>query len=174
MDEAMEDCFGFTEDEVKEMASHFGLEGEMDGIRNWYNGYLFGGDMVIYNPWSIVNYLRNPGAGFIPHWINTSSNALVQKMLQMDRAASRETVLQLLGGQELRKEVYRNIAYQEISSNPDAALELFAAQRLFEGHRQAAARIHPGLSLVHTKQRGSLHLQPHHSVLAEDGTTRRR
>ena len=121
MDEAMEDCFGFTEDEVKEMASHFGLEGEMDGIRNWYNGYLFGGNMVIYNPWSIVNYLRNPGAGFIPHWINTSSNALVQKMLQMDRAASRETVLQLLGGQELRKEVYRNIAYQEISSNPDAA-----------------------------------------------------
>ena len=121
MDEAMEDCFGFTEDEVKEMASHFGLEGEMDGIRNWYNGYLFGGDMVIYNPWSIVNYLRNPGAGFIPHWINTSSNALVQKMLQMDRAASRETVLQLLGGEEIRKKVINNIAYPQIEKRQEVA-----------------------------------------------------
>ena len=43
------------------MAAYFGLKDEMDGIKEWYNGYLFGGDTVIYNPWSIVNYLsRSP------------------------------------------------------------------------------------------------------------------
>ena len=53
----MEDCFGFTEDEVKKMLIHFSLEKEMGNIREWYNGYIFGNGTVIYNPWSIVNYL---------------------------------------------------------------------------------------------------------------------
>ena len=118
---AMKDCFGFTEAEVEAMAAHYEQQSKLENIRRWYNGYIFGGDTVIYNPWSLVSYFRNTEDGLLPYWVNTSSNALVQKMLQMDRAASRETVLQLLGGQELRKEVYRNIAYQEISSNPDAA-----------------------------------------------------
>ena len=30
-----------------------GLGDKMGGIREWYNGYIFGEDTVIYNPWSI-------------------------------------------------------------------------------------------------------------------------
>ena len=55
----MEDCFGFTESEVEAMADYYGLGNKMGGIREWYNGYIFGEDTVIYNPWSIVNYLRS-------------------------------------------------------------------------------------------------------------------
>ena len=58
LDPEMEDCFGFTEPEVEAMADYYGLGDKMDGIREWYNGYIFGEDTVIYNPWSIVNYLR--------------------------------------------------------------------------------------------------------------------
>ena len=66
LDPEMEDCFGFTEPEVEAMADYYGLGDKMDGIREWYNGYMFGGDTVIYNPWSIVNYLRRPSAGLRP------------------------------------------------------------------------------------------------------------
>ena len=60
LDPEIEDTFGFTESEVETMAAHFGLENTMDGIKQWYNGYLFGENTVIYNPWSIVSFLSRP------------------------------------------------------------------------------------------------------------------
>ena len=121
MDEDMKDCFGFTEAEVEAMAAHYEQQSKLENIRRWYNGYIFGGDTVIYNPWSLVSYFRNTEDGLLPYWVNTSSNALVQKMLQMDRAASRETVLQLLGGEEIRKKVINNIDYPQIEKRQEAA-----------------------------------------------------
>jgi hypothetical protein len=42
--------FGFTEEEVAEI-----IEPErLAEVRDWYNGYVFGGQ-VIYNPWSILH-----------------------------------------------------------------------------------------------------------------------
>ena len=55
LDSAMKDCFGFTEAEVEAMAESFGQAEKMTGIREWYNGYVFGSDTTIYNPWSIIN-----------------------------------------------------------------------------------------------------------------------
>ena len=40
-----EDCdsyFGFTDDEIQEMLSYYGLEDKYDLIREWYDGYHFG------------------------------------------------------------------------------------------------------------------------------------
>ena len=59
LDPDMEDCFGFTDSEVVKMASYYGLENKMEEIRQWYNGYVFGSDTVIYNPWSIVSFLTS-------------------------------------------------------------------------------------------------------------------
>ena len=145
IDPDMEDCFGFTEDEVREMAAHFGLEGKMMGIREWYNGYIFGNDTVIYNPWSIVNYLRKPSAGLRPYWINTSDNKLVREVMQMDKRTSRDIVYRLLQKQEVRKEVYRNIAYPDIADNPDAAWSFL----LHSGYLKAGARIQEGKKITH-------------------------
>ena len=121
IDTPMEDCFGFTEDEVKRMADHFELEEEMNGISEWYNGYIFGNNTVIYNPWSIVNYLGAPEAGMRPYWVNTSDNKLIREVMQMDKQTSRDLVSRLLQKKEVRKKVYLNIAYPEIRKNPDAA-----------------------------------------------------
>ena len=118
---AMKDCFGFTEAEVEAMAAHYEQQSKLENIRRWYNGYIFGGDTVIYNPWSLVSYFRNIEDGLLPYWVNTSSNALVQNLLQMNRAESRETVLQLLGGEEIRKKVINNIAYPQIEKRQEAA-----------------------------------------------------
>ncbi len=121
LDPEMEDCFGFTEPEVEAMADYYELGDRMDGIREWYNGYIFGGDTVIYNPWSIVNYLRRPSAGLRPYWVHTSANRMVKETLQLNKRDSRETMEKLLRGEEVRREVALNIVYPQIRTRPDVA-----------------------------------------------------
>ncbi len=121
MDPAMKNCFGFTEPEVEAMADYYGLGDRMDGIREWYNGYIFGGDTVIYNPWSIINYLSAPEAGLRPYWVHTSANRMVKETLQLNKRDSRETMERLLRGEEVRREVALNIVYPQIRTRPDVA-----------------------------------------------------
>ena len=116
---AMKDCFGFTEEEVEKMASYFGLESKMDGIKEWYNGYIFGGDTVIYNPWSIVNYLSSPDEGLKPHWISTSDNRLVKEVIKLKRRDAKMTTEKLLRKEEVRKPLLTNIPYTQIDNDPD-------------------------------------------------------
>ena len=121
LDPEMEDCFGFTEPEVEAMADYYGLGDKMDGIREWYNGYIFGEDTVIYNPWSIVNYLRRPSAGLRPYWVHTSANRMVKETLQLNKGNSRETIEKLLRGEDVRRELAVNIVYPQIRTRPDVA-----------------------------------------------------
>ena len=121
LSDAMKDCFGFTESEVEEMAAYFGQESKLDGIRQWYNGYIFGGDTVIYNPWSLVSYFRNIKDGLLPYWVHTSANRMVKETLQLNKRDSRETIERLLRGEEVRREVARNIVYPQIRTRPDVA-----------------------------------------------------
>ncbi|MBH1989096.1 MAG: AAA family ATPase [Myxococcaceae bacterium] len=54
-------------------------------LKSWYNGYYFGGKrQTIYNPWSILNFLKHHYA-LKPYWINTSSNDLIQDCLTADK-----------------------------------------------------------------------------------------
>ena len=132
VDPALKDCFGFTEEEVKKMLTHFSLEKEMGSIREWYNGYIFGNDTVIYNPWSIINYLSAPEAGLRPYWVNTSDNRLIKDVLQLNRKDGRETIERLLKGEEVRREVMINIAYPQIQETSGCCMEFPASRRLFE------------------------------------------
>lgn len=50
--------FGFTADEVMEMAEYYGAADKYDEICQWYDGYRFG-KTEIFNSWSVVNYFSN-------------------------------------------------------------------------------------------------------------------
>ena len=52
------DSFGFTQQEVWDALAEYGLSDEKDEVRNWYDGFTFGNMTDIYNPWSIINYLK--------------------------------------------------------------------------------------------------------------------
>ncbi len=59
-----------------------GREGRTEDVRRWYNGYLFGGE-VIYNPWSVLCFLDSREAALRPYWLSTSSNDLVRELLEL-------------------------------------------------------------------------------------------
>ena len=115
------DKFGFTQAEVEQMAEYFGLTSHLEGIKKWYNGYIFGTDTVIYNPWSVIKYMYNIHNGFKPYWINTSDNRIIKEVMNLDKVEGREVVTKLLNGEEVRKEIEENVIYQSIKTNPNAA-----------------------------------------------------
>ena len=67
--------FGFTQDEVTQLTKDYDCQQHLPQIKTWYNGYQFG-DLEIYNPWSILNFLRKKCV-YMPYWVNTSSNLLI-------------------------------------------------------------------------------------------------
>jgi len=72
--------FGFTEAEVARLTRELGEPELLDGIRAWYNGYLFGG-RVIYSPWSVLSYLDSADREPRPYWVSTGSGEIVQRLL---------------------------------------------------------------------------------------------
>ena len=57
-DNKYSEYFGFTPDEVKNMTKYYNAEGKYEEICEWFGGYQFG-KSKIFNPWSVINYLRN-------------------------------------------------------------------------------------------------------------------
>lgn len=45
--------FGFTEEEVFTALSNYGYGDKKDEVKWWYDGFVFGSQTDIYNPWSI-------------------------------------------------------------------------------------------------------------------------
>lgn len=83
-----EECggyFGFTDREVYDMLSYYGVEDRYEDMKEWYDGYRFG-STDIYCPWDVINQcdkLRvQKDAPMEPHWENSSSNAIVQEILK--------------------------------------------------------------------------------------------
>ena len=80
MDNEFADDFGITEDEMKKIIKDFNIQDEEKEIKKWYDGYKIGNVEGIYNPWSILNYLKNKELK--PYWVNTSSNDLIKMTLE--------------------------------------------------------------------------------------------
>jgi len=64
-----DECFGFTESEVKEMLTYYGHPEKMDEVREWYDGYRFGSS-DIYNPWSVLKYVKGSNYSGLPSYPN--------------------------------------------------------------------------------------------------------
>lgn len=121
LSERYKDKFGFTEAEVEEMAEYLELTSHLDDIKKWYDGYVFGIDTVIYNPWSIIKFMSIPEDGLKPYWINTSDNRMIKDVMQLDKAEGKKVVEKLIKGEDVAKVIEENIVYQSIKDNPDVA-----------------------------------------------------
>ncbi len=110
------DKFGFTEEEVEELAKYYDAFNELEGVKDWYNGYVFGGE-IIYNPWSVLNYLKNRREGFMPYWINSSSNDLIKRLLLKGNNNIKIELKELIEGKSINKIIDDNIVMSEVEDS---------------------------------------------------------
>ena len=110
------DKFGFTEKEVEELVEYYNGMENMESIKKWYNGYVFGGE-IIYNPWSVLNYLKNIKEGFMPYWINSSSNDLIKKILIKGDKDIKLDLEYLIEGNSINKVIDDTIVMAEVEDS---------------------------------------------------------
>lgn len=114
--------FGFTESEVKDMLAYYDLSDKYPELKKWYDGYRFG-KTEIYNPWSILNYVRfvkeDPDTLPKPYWSNTSSNSIVREMIDDADEDTRRELEILMDGGTIEKPVHEDITYGDIHENMD-------------------------------------------------------
>ena len=118
--------FGFTQDEVNEALAEYGLDEESENVRRWYDGYSFGGEGNIYNPWSIVNFLDRNGV-LDAYWADTSSNGLLSDVLRRGDAVLKRDLEELVGGGEIRKTIDEQVVFSELYSKHGAVWALLLA-----------------------------------------------
>lgn len=119
------DSFGFTEQEVFAALDEYGQSDKKQSVKDWYDGFTFGSQDGIYNPWSIINYLDT---GILqPYWANTSSNSLVGKLLQEGNQNIKETMEDLLTGKALTVQLDEQIIYNQIDDDENAIWSLLLA-----------------------------------------------
>ena len=116
--------FGFTQDEVFAAMEEFGLR-ERDQVKDWYDGFTFGGMPDIYNPWSITNYLDS--GRFAPYWANTSGNALISKIVREGDADLKSDFEVLLSGGSVEKRFDEQVSFDELGRRPGAVWGLLVA-----------------------------------------------
>ena len=108
--------FGFTSDEVKEMASYYGVADKYEEICQWYDGYRFG-KTEIFNPWSVVNYFSNdcePRA----FWVSTGSNDVIGEVIAEADEEIYERLTSLVNGETFVTYIDTGVIYPQIKSNP--------------------------------------------------------
>lgn len=118
LDQAYSQYFGFTSEEVKEMARYYGVADKFDEICEWYDGYKFG-QTDIFNPWSVINYF---GHRCIPghFWENTSDNVTIGDLLEQADSEITENLHKLLQRETITTYVDTNVIYPEIRNNPSS------------------------------------------------------
>lgn len=95
LDDHYSDAFGFTEKEVEKAVREYGLKDEIGEVKKWYNGYKFG-NFEIYNPWSILKYLKNGKTE--SYWINTASDLTILRLLKEANESMFDGLLNIFNG----------------------------------------------------------------------------
>ena len=117
--------FGFTEEEVFDALEECELSGEKKEVKRWYDGFIFGKQKDIYNPWSILNFLDKKD--YRMYWANTSSNSLVGKLLREGDRRIKEQFEILLDGGVIESPIDEQIVYNQLRGNERAIWSLLLA-----------------------------------------------
>ena len=114
--------FGLLESEVIEMLDYFNMKYKIEEVRSWYNGYLFG-NKQIYNPWSIVNYLREKEIK--SYWANVSGNTLLENMLDNAGESVYADLKRVTDGESIEKYISDGTTIKSLLSSNDEIWQLF-------------------------------------------------
>ena len=123
--DAYADSFGFTETEVFGALEEYGLEKKKQEVKKWYDGFTFGKVRDIYNPWSILNYLKT--GRFSPYWANTSSNRFIGSLIRESGRKLKMQFEDLLQGKEISTVLDEQIVFSQLYNSDTAIWSMLLA-----------------------------------------------
>lgn len=108
--------FGFTPEEIREMAGYYGVSDKYEELCAWYDGYRFG-KTEIFNPWSVINYFNN---GYEPRafWQSTGSNEIIGEIIAQADKEIYEKLISLVNGETFTTYIDTDVIYPQIKNNP--------------------------------------------------------
>ena len=101
----MASFMGFTEDEVKSLATHSDME--FGDLKKWYDGYNLNG-IEVYSPKSVISSVEKRRCD--DYWVETSSYEAVTDYISLDFKGLKEDVISMFTGNrvEVKTSFYRN------------------------------------------------------------------
>ena len=118
LDNKYSEYFGFTANEVKEMAAYYSAPDKFGEVCEWYDGYRFG-KTDIFNPWSVINYFSNdcePRA----FWLSTGSNDIIGEIIKEADNEIYERLSSLVNGGSFTTYIDTSVIYPQIKNNPSS------------------------------------------------------
>jgi len=129
------DKFGFLESEVKEMLKSYGIDEDLEGVREWYNGYRVL-DERVYNPYSLLTFLQN--GEIVNAWIEASDNKLAKRKIESfllfegSDGTGRNMMEKIVSGGEAEIEYKQDISIEASGIDEVLSLLLSAGYLTFE------------------------------------------
>ena len=118
-------AFGFTEEEVFAALDEYGYGKLKKEIKFWYDGFIFGEQKDIYNPWSILNFLKK--GEIAAYWVNTSSNTLVSSLIRSGSVDIKKQLECLLCGEYIYSTIDEQIVFSRLDGSEQAVWSLLLA-----------------------------------------------
>ena len=118
-------AFGFNEEEVFNALDEQGLSDEKEKVKAWYDGFTFGDKKDIYNPWSIINFLDEKK--YKLYWADSSSNALVNKLIRTAPGEIKEQMESLISGESIETYIDEQIVFEQLDLDENAIWSLLLA-----------------------------------------------
>ena len=120
-----ETSFGFTEKEVFNALDEQGLPDEKEDVKKWYDGFIFGKQKDIYNPWSIINFLDKKE--YNTYWADSSSNGLINNLVKKGSPCIKMMMETLLKEETIDVQINEQIVFSELDYSEDAVWSLMLA-----------------------------------------------
>lgn len=120
-----DECFGFTDEEVKEMLHYYQQDSHYGTVKEWYDGYRFG-KVDVYCPWDVINYcdehLDDPMAEPQNYWSNTSGNDVIKHFVDSiytGKEVTKPELERLVNGGAVQKNISQELTYKELYGSMD-------------------------------------------------------
>jgi hypothetical protein len=111
LDKKFASVYGFTQTEVDELLTKVPLTTSPAEIKDWYNGYNFG-EEVIYNPWSIMMCLSSEGK-LDYYWVDSGGTGWIDNVLLSDEM--QQDMQNLAAGKSIITPIMKQISFADIS-----------------------------------------------------------
>lgn len=84
---------GFTEEEVNRLCKSYGLD--FSEVKSWYDGYVFDGDLHVYNPKSLSDLIQRKK--YKSYWTETETYEALKLYFHMNFDGLKEAIVTMLG-----------------------------------------------------------------------------